>query len=73
MPGYESCESELKVVLQILSYLHTCISVLDLHLQVERFGKPTWRRLAEAVEDHVGGNNLALAQTVAREHPGALP
>ena len=48
-------------------------TVLDLHLQVERFGKPTWRRLAEAVEDHVGGNNLALAQTIAREHPGGLP
>ena len=50
---------------------HLC--VCSLHLQVERFGKPTWRRLAEAVEDHVGGNNLALAQTIAREHPGGLP
>ena len=39
--------------------------------QVERFGKPTWRRLAEAVKDHVGGNNCALAQTIARDHPGA--
>ena len=24
----------------------------------------------EAVEDHVGGNNSALAQTIAAEHPG---
>ena len=38
--------------------------------QVERFGKPTWRRLVEAVEDRVGGNNPALVQTIAREHPG---
>ena len=38
--------------------------------QVERFGRPTWRRLVEAVEDHVGGNNRALAQTIAAEHPG---
>ena len=38
--------------------------------QVERFGKPTWRRLVEAVEDHVGGNNRALAQKIAREHLG---
>ena len=38
--------------------------------QVERFGKPTWKRLVEAVEDHVGGNNRALAQTMAAEHPG---
>ena len=39
--------------------------------QVERFGKPTWRRLVKAVEDKVGGNNCALAQTIARDHPGA--
>ena len=37
---------------------------------MERFGKPTWRRLVEAVEDHVGGNNHALAQAIAAEHPG---
>ena len=42
--------------------------------QVERSGKPTWRRLVEAVEDRVGGNNHALAQRIAREHPaGVLP
>ena len=40
---------------------------------MERFGKPTWKRLAEAVEDHVGGNNRALAEKIAREHPGVLP
>ena len=45
----------------------------SLHLQVEMFGKPTWRRLVEAVEDHVGGNNHALAQKIARGHPGVLP
>ena len=39
--------------------------------QVERFGKPTWRRLVEAVEDPVGGKNPALAKTIARDHPGA--
>jgi len=62
--------------------VYTCIHVLwqsqtlyscSLHLQVERFGMPTWRRLVEAVEDHVGGNNRALAQRIAREHPGVLP
>ena len=26
----------------------------------------------EVVEDNVGGNNRALAQKIAREHPGAL-
>ena len=37
--------------------------------QVEKFGKPTWRRLAEAVKDPAGGNNFALAQTIACDHP----
>ena len=36
-----------------------------------KFGKPTWRRLLEAVEDNVGGNNPAMAQTIAADHPGA--
>ena len=44
-----------------------CLSPLT---QVEKFKKPTWRRLVEAVEDKVGGNNPALAQAIAREHPG---
>ena len=39
--------------------------------QVERFGKPTWRRLVEAVENRVGGNNRALALKIAAEHPGS--
>ena len=37
--------------------------------QVEKFGKPTWKSLAKAVEDKVGGNNSAMAQKIAREHP----
>ena len=38
--------------------------------QVERFGMPTWRRLAEAVEDDSGGNNPALAKKIMRDHSG---
>jgi len=53
------------------------LTVLDINmcfsLQVERCGEPTWRRLAEAVEHHGGGNSLAAAQAIAREHPGVLP
>ena len=48
------------------------VLTFSLHLQVERFGKPTWRRLVKAVEDHVGGDNFALAQAIAREHSGVL-
>ena len=40
---------------------------------MERFGEPTWRRLVEAVKDKVGGNNPALAQKIARDHPGMQP
>ena len=39
--------------------------------QVEQFREPTWRRLVEAVEDHVGGNNRTLALKIAAEHPGS--
>ena len=49
------------------------MDVLSLCNQVERFGKPTWRRLVEAVEDRVGGNNHALALKIAAEHPGMQP
>ena len=68
--------------LMVHTLVYTCIHVwrqsrtlysCSLHLQVERFGKTTCRRLLEAVEDHVGGNNRALAQRIAREHPGVLP
>ena len=39
--------------------------------QVGKFGKPTWRKLVEAAEDKVGGNNPALAQNIAGEHSAA--
>ena len=45
----------------------------SLHNQVKRFGNPTWRRLVEAVEDPVGGNDHALAQKIAAKHPGMQP
>ena len=51
-------------------YLIYYTTLLELSSQVERFGTPTWRRLAEAVRDDMGGNNQALAQRIAEEHPG---
>ena len=38
--------------------------------QVERFGKPTWRRLVEAVKNEMGGSNPALAEAIAKDHLG---
>ena len=40
-----------------------------MYFQVEKFGKPTWKRLVKAVKDDVGGSNPALAQKIAKDHP----
>ena len=50
-----------------------CCSLSSPSSQVESFGRPSWRRLVEAVQDPVGGNNLALAQAIATEHPSLPP
>lgn len=36
---------------------------------VEVFGEPTWRKLAEAVASRSGGCHLRLAAEIARDHP----
>jgi len=58
------CSRQAEVILDICNF--------SLQLQVERFGKPTLRRLVESVEDHVGGNNPTMAQRIARKYPGEL-
>ena len=35
----------------------------------EKHGLPTWRKLVEAMDNPAGGNNHALAKTIASEHP----
>ena len=47
-----------------------CMSALLPISQVKKYGKPTWRKLVEAVQNKVGGYNHALAQKIAAEHPG---
>ena len=42
---------------------------LDQKYNVERFGPPTWRMLAEAVDKKTGGNNHYLAKEIASNHP----
>ena len=48
---------------------------LELWLQQKynagRFGPPTWRMLAEAVNREGGGNNHELAKKIASQHPAA--
>ena len=36
----------------------------------QKFGSPTWRMVVKAVGDPAGGNNSALAETIAKKHPG---
>ena len=35
-----------------------------------RFGDPSWKLLVEAVAHSAGGNNRALAETIAQKHNG---
>jgi len=36
----------------------------------DKFGPPTWKMLVKAVGDSFGGNDCALAETIARKHAG---
>ena len=42
---------------------------LKQNYNTEIHGPPTWRKLVEAVDHPAGGNNHALAKTIASEHP----
>jgi hypothetical protein len=59
-----TCCQNLKQALNdvILAWLHQ-------GYDTERYGPPTWRRLVEAVDDPAGGDNHALAKTIASSHP----
>ena len=35
---------------------------------VQRYGPPSWDMLCEAVKERAGGNNPALAKSIARKH-----
>ena len=39
---------------------------------VKRYGHPSWRALFRAVASSPGGGNPALAQTIAKKHPGRV-
>ena len=36
----------------------------------QRYGNPAWRMLVEAVSDPAGGDDSALAEKIAKNHPG---
>ena len=36
----------------------------------QRFGRPSWRTLVKSVADPAGGNNCALGEAIAKNHPG---
>ena len=43
---------------------------LKMNHDIDKFGKPTWRRIVEAVRAKSGGGNPALADTLARKYSG---
>ena len=45
---------------------------LKLGYNTDRFGKPTWRRIVEAVRASTGGRNPALAEALERKYGGKL-
>ena len=54
---------------------HKCLqAVLVKWLQkgynYQKCGSPTWRMLVEAVGDPAGGNNVTLAEIIAKKHLG---
>ena len=53
---------------------HDCLQTLVVKwlqksYNYHKYGPPTWRILVEAVGDQAGGNNYALAETIAKKHP----
>ena len=45
---------------------------LRMRYNTVRFGKPTWRRIVEAVREDTGGRNPALADELAKNYGGKM-
>ena len=43
---------------------------LNRNYDVERFGEPTWQAVVKVVAHPAGGDNCALALSIAEKHPG---
>ena len=43
---------------------------LKMNHDIDKFGKPTWRRIVEAVRAKSGGGNPALADALAKKYSG---
>ena len=54
-----------------LGYLREMlVTWLKQNYNVEQFGKPTWLKLVEAINNPIGGGNPSLATEIARKHGG---
>ena len=42
---------------------------LNQKYNIERYGRPTWRMLVEAVDMKISGDNYELAERIASKHP----
>ena len=57
----DDCAHCLRMVLS--KWLRKCYNY-------DKYGLPTWRMLVKAVSDPFGGNDCALAETIAKKHTG---
>ena len=51
------------------AFMEVLLAWLRHRYNIKRYGPPTWRRLVEAVDNPAGGNNHALAKTIAEHYP----
>ena len=50
------------------AFTEIILTWLRQNYDVHKHGPPTWRNLVEAVDDPAGGNNHALAMSIADKH-----
>ena len=51
------------------AFMEVLLAWLRHRYNIKRYGPPTWRRLVEAMDNPAGGNNHALAKTIAEHYP----
>lgn len=69
-PAVKSCiaeENPSKPKMCLLAVLHEWLKKV---YNVHKYGLPSWRSLVKAVASPLGGANPALAEAIAKEHPG---
>ena len=62
-------EKDNKEAAECLRY--TILEYVKMCYDVKKHGEPTWQKIVKAVQHQSGGNNRALALSIAKEHLSA--